>query len=68
MVDPVSPEGMDMVEYIKLFLNHNVPARMGLLLLPSNEEGYTLSRGFAQLVREKSPREAFKWLSKVCGR
>ncbi len=65
MIDPVTPDGKDMVEYIKLFLDHNVPARLGVLLLPSNDEGVSLSQGFVQLVRDKSPRDAFKWFNKV---
>ncbi len=65
MIDPVTPDGKEMVEYIKLFLDHNVPARLGVLLLPSNDEGVSLSRGFAQLVKDKSPRDAFKWFNKV---
>ncbi len=65
MLDPMTSDGKDMVEYIKLFLDHKVPARLGLLLLPSNEEGVTISRGFDQLVRDKAPRDAFKWLHKV---
>ena len=65
MVDPVTSEGRDLIEYMKLFLDHQVPARMGLLLLPSDDVGATITHGFSQLT--KSPREAFKWLVKVCG-
>jgi len=65
MVDPASSEGKEMLEYLKLFLEHHVPTRLGLLLLPSNELGHTLTRGFSDVVRDKSPRDAFKWLIKV---
>lgn len=65
MVDPATPDGVEMTEYIKLFLDHYVPARLGLVLLPSDEVGVALSQGFSFLVEHKSAREAFKWMVKV---
>ena len=65
MVDPVTSEGIEMFEYIKLFLNHHVPVRLGLVLLPSDEVGVAIAQGFTFLVEHKSAREALKWILKV---
>ena len=65
MLDPLSPEGRDLLEYIKLFLSHMVPARLGVLLLPSNDVGVVLTQGFSQVATDKTPRDALRWLMKV---
>lgn len=67
MLDPLSPPGMEMVEYVKLFLDHFVPARFGLVLLPDpqNQAAVAVSQGFAFLSAKFSPREGLRWLMKV---
>ena len=69
MLDPASEEGKELVEYVKLFLDHMVPARLGLLLVPqeldNNEVGVALCRGFSYLTAHESPRHALTWLYKV---
>lgn len=59
-----------MLEYIKLFLDHMVPARLGLVLLPdpSNEAAIAVCQGFAFLSTKISPREGLRWLIKVRGK
>ena len=68
MFDPVSTSGVEMVEYVKLFLDHLVPARFGLVLLPDpeNEAAVAVCQGFSYLSINLSPREALRWLLKVC--
>lgn len=65
MVDPVTSQGAEMLDYVKLFLDYHVPARLGIVLLPSNDVGVAVARGFSFLVEHKSPKEAFKWIGKV---
>ena len=67
MFDPMTSEGAELVEYIKLFLDHMVPARLGVLLVPRtmDEGGVAICRGFDYLVQHKNPREALKWLHKL---
>lgn len=65
MIDPVTSEGVEMIEYVKLFLGHHVPVRLGLVLLPSDEVGVAIAQGFSFLVEHKSAREALKWVVKV---
>ena len=68
MFDPVSTSGVEMVEYVKLFLDHLVPARFGLVLLPDhkNEAAVAVCQGFSYLSINLSPKEALRWLFKVC--
>lgn len=67
MLDPASEDGKELVEYVKLFLDHMVPARFGLLLVPreNTEVGVALCRGFSYLSVHDSPRRAMSWLYKV---
>lgn len=67
MLDPLSTSGVEMVEYVKLFVEHLVPARLGLLLLPDpkNEPAVAVCQGFAFLSVKHSPREGLRWLLKV---
>lgn len=67
MLDPASEAGKELVEYVKLFLDHMVPARLGLLLVPrdNSEVGVAMCRGFSYLLVHESPRHAFNWLYKV---
>ena len=67
MLDPSSEEGKEMVEYVKLFLDHMVPARLGLLLVPQEnlDVGVALCRGFSYLSTHESARRALSWLYKV---
>lgn len=67
MFDPVTPEGAGLVEYVKLFLDHMVPARLGVLLVSQGEGqvGVAICRGFSYLVEHKGPREALRWLYKL---
>lgn len=67
MLDPSSEEGKEMIEYMKLFLDHMVPARLGLLLVPleNQDVGVALCRGFSYLSTHDSPRRALSWLYKV---
>lgn len=68
MLDPLSTSGVEMLEYVKLFLDHLVPARLGLVLLPDpeNEVAVAVCQGFAFLSMKYSPREGLRWLLKVC--
>ena len=67
VLDPASEDGKELVEYVKLFLDHLVPARFGLLLVPqeTSEVGVALCRGFSYLSVHETPRQALKWLYKV---
>lgn len=67
LLDPLSTAGVEMVEYTKLFLDHMVPARLGLVLVPDaeNEGAVAVCQGFAFLSAKVSPREALRWLVKV---
>ena len=67
MLDPASHEGKELVEYVKLFLDHMVPARLGLLMVPQEnlEVGVALCQGFSYLSANESPRRALSWLYKV---
>lgn len=67
MLDPLSTAGIEMVEYVKLFLDHLVPARVGIVLLPDpeNKPAVAVCQGFAFLVANLSPREGLRWLMKV---
>ena len=67
MLDPFSSSGVEMLEYVKLFLEHAVPARLGLVLLPdpAQEAGVAVCQGFAFLSAKVSPREGLRWLIKV---
>ena len=67
MFDPWSKSGVEMLEYVKLFLDHLVPARIGLVLLPdpSQEAAVAVCQGFAYLSNRLSPREGLRWLIKV---
>ena len=67
MFDPATSDGAEMVDYAKLFLDHMIPARLGVVLVPEGggEVGVALSRGFHYLVQHKSAREALRWLHKV---
>ncbi len=67
MFDPLSPSGLEMTEYITLFLDHVVPARLGVVILaqPDQEVGVALSQGFAFLCKHASPREGLEWIGKV---
>ena len=67
VLDPTSEDGKELVEYVKLFLDHLVPARFGLLLVPqeTSEVGVALCRGFSYLSVHESPRQALTWLYKV---
>lgn len=67
ILDPTSEDGKDLMEYVKLFLDHLVPARFGVLLAPqeSSEVGVALCRGFSYLSVHESPRQALTWLYKV---
>ena len=70
MLDPASEDGKELVEYVKLFLDHMVPARLGLLLVvrDNSEVGVALCRGFSYLLAHESQRRAFSWLYEVvCG-
>lgn len=66
-MDPLSAAGVEMVEYVKLFLDHMVPARLGLVLLPEaeNDSAVAVCQGFAFLSIKVSPREGLRWLVKV---
>lgn len=66
-VDPATDKGLEIVEYIKLFLDHSVPLRMGLVLVTGDsgdreEISVALARGFYHLAHKSSPREAVRWL------
>lgn len=67
MLDPWSISGVEMLEYVKLFLEHMVPARLGLVLLPNpnQEAAVAVTQGFAFLATKHSPREGLRWLVKV---
>lgn len=67
MLDPLSTAGVEMMEYLKLFLDHLVPARLGLLLVPDpkNAPAVSVCQGFAFLTVKSSPREGLRWLLKV---
>lgn len=67
ILDPASEDGEELVEYVKLFLDHLVPARFGVLLVPegSSEVGVALCRGFSYLSVHESPRQALTWIYKV---
>ena len=67
ILDPASEDGKELVEYVKLFLDHLVPARFGVLLVPqeSSEVGVALCRGFSYLSTHETPRQALTWLYKV---
>ena len=67
MLDPLSASGVELVEYVKLFLDHMVPARLGLVLLPDPEDEVAVAvcRGFAYLSVQYSPKEGLRWLIKV---
>ena len=67
-MDPTSEDGKELVEYVKLFLDHMVPARLGVLLVPqeNTEVGVALCQGFSYLAVQESPRRALAWLYKVC--
>ena len=67
ILDPASEDGKELVEYVKLFLDHLVPARFGVLLVPegSSDVGVALCRGFSYLSVHESPRQALTWLYKV---
>ena len=67
MLDPASEAGKELVEYVKLFLDHMVPARLGLLLVlqDNREVGVAMCRGFSYLLVHESPRHAFTWLYEV---
>ena len=67
VLDPASEDGKELVEYVKLFLDHLVPARFGLLLVPqeTSEVGVALCRGFSYLSVHETPRKALTWLYKV---
>ncbi len=67
LLDPLSVAGVEMVEYLKLFLDHMVPARLGVVLLPEaeNEGAVAVCQGFAFLSAKVSPREGLRWLVKV---
>lgn len=67
MLDPLSGPGLEMMEYVKLFLDHMVPARLGLVLVTSEEDqiGVAVNRGFSFLVAKVSSREAVRWIIKV---
>ena len=67
MLDPATEAGKELVEYVKLFLDHMVPARLGLLLVPldNSEVGVAMCRGFNYLFVHESPRHAFTWLYTV---
>lgn len=70
MLDPWSASSVELVEYVKLFLEHMVPARLGLVLLPDpeSEVGVAVCQGFAYLSVKYSPKEGLRWLVKVaCG-
>lgn len=56
-----------MVEYIKLFLDHMVPARLGLVVLPQadDEAAVAVCQGFSFLSVKVSPKEGLRWLIKV---
>lgn len=67
VLDPASEDGKELVEYVKLFLDHMVPARLGLLLVLRDNSGVgvALCRGFSYLLVHESPRRAFTWLYEV---
>lgn len=67
MLDPLSTSGVEMLEYVKLFMDHLVPARLGLVLVPDpeNEVAVAVCQGFAFLSVKYSPREGLRWLLKV---
>lgn len=67
VLDPASEEGKELVEYVKLFLDHLVPARFGVLLVPqeNSEVGVALCRGFSYLSVHDTPRRALTWLYMV---
>lgn len=67
MLDPWSTSGVEMLEYAKLFLDHMVPARVGLVLLPDQTQkpAVAVCQGFAFLSAKLSPREGLRWLIKV---
>lgn len=67
LLDPLSTAGVEMVEYIKLFLDHMVPARLGIVVLPKadDEAAVAVCQGFSFLSVKVSPREGLRWLIKV---
>lgn len=67
ILDPASEEGKELVEYVKLFLDHMVPARLGVLFVPqeNTDVGVALCRGFGYLSVHVSARAALAWLYKV---
>lgn len=69
LLDPWSDSGVEMLEYVKLFMDHSVPARLGLVLLPDpqNEAALAICQGFAFISTKLSPREGLRWLIKVSG-
>ena len=69
MLDPVSSDGAELLEYMQLFLDHNVPAQLGVLLVPQadSEVGVAVCQAFAYTVHALSPRQAFHWLVQVRG-
>ena len=67
MLDPLSPSGHELLEYVKLFLDHLIPARFGLLLVPDpqDEVGIAVCQGFSFIAAKISPREGLRWIIKV---
>jgi UDP-glucose:glycoprotein glucosyltransferase len=66
-LDPASMEGIELLEYMALFLENQVPVRLGVLLVSGedNEVGVAISRGFYYIVENHSGREALNWLLEV---
>lgn len=69
MLDPVSDSGVELLEYAQLFLDHSVPARLGVVLLPKSGDavGLAVCQAFAFTTDQLSPVHAFQWLVKVRG-
>ena len=67
MLDPVSADGVEIMEYAQLFLEHAVPARIGLVLVsePDDPIGIAICQRFAFTAEALSPSDAFHWLIKV---
>ncbi len=66
-MDPMSSSSSELLEYVQLFLDHNVPATLGILLVPqpNNEVAMEICQAFSFTVNSFTARDAFKWLVQV---
>ena len=67
MIDPVGVASGELLDYMQLFLEHHVPATLGLLLVPpaDNPLARAVCHSFSFTKDTLSPREAFQWLVQV---